>query len=116
MKKVKYLSFGKWLNKARGSYSLQYVGNLIGKSHSSVSEYEKGYVRPPKLIVAYLINYYNANPLKIAGFLFYDPNEIQFLSRNLKFSGQSANEFKEECWNKLNYTRKYRETGNPHDA
>jgi hypothetical protein len=116
MKIVKYLSFGKRLNKARGSHSLEWLGKLIGKSHSSVSEYEKGVVRPKKLVVAYLINHFKADPLEIAGFLFYDPGEIQGLCKKLKFSGQPANEFKEVCQNNLNYARKYRETDNPQDA
>ena len=116
MKKVKYPLFGRWLKKCRGSHSLKWVGMRIGRKYNSVSDYENGYVKPPPDIVALLINLFKGDPLEIAGFLFYDPDEIQDLCRKLKASGQSANEFKEECRNKLNYARKIREIDNPHDA
>jgi len=116
MKEAKYPLFGQWLKKARGSYSLQSVGKLIGKKHNTVSNYEKGYVKPPKLIVAFLINLYNGNPLEIADFLQYDLMDIQDLSNLLNVSGQSVTYFKNECWNKLNCARKFREIDSPHNA
>jgi len=70
MKERKYPLFGEWLEKSRGSHSLQWIGNRIGKEHNTVSDYAKGYVKPPKLIAACLINLFNADPLEIADFLY----------------------------------------------
>jgi transcriptional regulator with XRE-family HTH domain len=117
MKSVQYPSFGVWLKKTRGSMSLQAVGRLIGKEHNTVSNYEKGYVRPPKLIVAYLINYFNGDPLEVAEFLRYDPIEIQDLcNSSIIISGKSTADFKDECWQKLGCARKFREIESPDSA
>ena len=59
MKEVKYPLFGQWLNKSRGSKSLEWVGMRIGRKYNSISEYENGYVKPLPDIVALLINLFN---------------------------------------------------------
>lgn len=111
MKERKYPLFGEWLEKSRGSHSLQWIGNRIGKEHNTVSDYAKGYVKPPKLIAACLINLFNADPLEIADFLYYDPNELKALCNYLNVSGYSTCEFRDDSWTRLIAARELRESG-----
>ena len=116
MKNIQYPCFGRWLKKSRGSHSLQSVGKLIGKEHNTVSNYEQGYVKPPKFIVAFLINYFNGDPEEVAGFLQYDPIEIQDLCNLIKNSGTPAADLKADGWERLSYARKFREIDSPESA
>ena len=116
MKEIKYLDFGEWLNKFRGSKSLEWVGKRIGKKHNSVSEYEKGYVKPPRLVVALLIIIFKGDPHKVSNYLSYDPIEIIDLCNFINALGQSADDFKNNCWSKIITARKLREIEGPNNA
>ena len=116
MKEVKYPLFGQWLNKSRGSISLKTVGRWIGRAHNSVSDYEKGYVQPPRDTVAFLINIFKGDPLEIAGFLHYDPIELEELCNLQKTLGQSTTNFKDECLRKINSAHTFRIIERPSNA
>jgi hypothetical protein len=104
------------LNESRGSKSLEWVGKRIGKKYNSVSEYEKGYVKPPPLVVALLIIIFKGDPHKVSDYLSYDPIEIIDLCDFINALGQSAADFKNNCWSKIITARKFREIEGPNNA
>ena len=116
MKKVLYPRAVGWMKNLRGSHSQQSFGDLIGKKYNSISDYEHGYVRPDRLTTAFLINYFNGDPVEVAGYLDYDPDDIYNLCKLLKNSGTSPGEFLADGWEKLGFAIKFREIESPQTA
>lgn len=110
-KERKYPLFSDWLNLQLGEKPHRWLADRIGRGRSTVTEYCSGFERPPKLIAARIIIMFGGNPLELADFLYYDPNEIIALCDSLNGSYQTISIFLKQSWTHLFNNQSLREGG-----
>lgn len=107
----KYPKFRDWINRRLGDESHQWLADRTGKARSTITGYCGGNERPPKMVLARIINLFGENPLEIADFLYYDYEEIDELCQYLQITNSPVANFLKQAWSHLFNNRQSRENG-----